>query len=376
MSDSEDNEEQAPLQQAAESDESRRAPAVEMNVSAFLSPIQPFLATPGDPPLPWKIWKQQFSTYLLATGLTTAPKEQQLAILLHSLGTEGQRIFATLPGTGRRPMRISRWSDRLAQYTYKTEFRPGKSNNVADTLSRLVPQDDVTEKSYFDEEEDELFIQQTFIDELQAAITPEELARETLQDPVLKEVLCYMKTGWEGPPRDILLSPFYMVREELFSWNTSCIGRGDRTIVPATLRHRVLTQAHVGHPGTRKMKQFLRSKVWWPKMDDDVTTFVNNCVPCALSEKSSLNMADTPSSCRMEPSGIPEDCFVPSSLLEKNWMLRCSFPNNLTMIQVNSQTSKIRDRRFPMGMCQKQEHQRSHDQLVKEDYPLDSMTLS
>ncbi|KAJ8403266.1 hypothetical protein AAFF_G00354830 [Aldrovandia affinis] len=155
MSDSEDNEEQAPLQQAAESEESRRAPAVEMNVSAFLSPIQPFLATPGDPPLPWKIWKQQFSTYLLATGLNTAPKEQQLAILLDSLGTEGQRIFATLP-------------------------------------------DDVTEKSYFDEEEDELFIQQTFIDELQAAITPEELARETLQDPVLKEVLCYMKTGWEA----------------------------------------------------------------------------------------------------------------------------------------------------------------------------------
>ncbi|KAJ8403267.1 hypothetical protein AAFF_G00354840 [Aldrovandia affinis] len=259
MSDSEDNEEQAPLQQAAESEESRRAPAVEMNVSAFLSPIQTFLATPGDPPLPWKIWKQQFSTYLLATGLNTAPKEQQLAILLDSLGTEGQRIFATLPG---------------------------KSNNVADTLSRLVPQDDVTEKSYFDEEEDELFIQQTFIDELQAAITPEELARETLQGPVLKEVLCYMKTGWEGPPRDILLSPFYMVREELFSWNMSCIGRGDRTIVPTTLRHRVLTQAHVGHPGTRKMKQFLRSKVWWPKMDDDVTTFVNNCVPCALSEKS------------------------------------------------------------------------------------------
>ncbi|KAJ8361977.1 hypothetical protein AAFF_G00407490 [Aldrovandia affinis] len=85
---------------------------------------------------------------------------------------------------------------------------------------------------------------------------------------------------------------------------------------------------------------------------------------------------DTPSSCRMEHSGIPEDCFVPSSLLERNWMLRCSFPNNLTMIQVNSQTSKIRDRKFPMGMCQKQEHQRSHDQLVKEDYPLDSMTLS
>ncbi|KAM6947329.1 disks large-associated protein 4 [Lycodopsis pacificus] len=40
----------------------------------------------------WKTWKEQFGSYLIATGLDKAPKEKQLAIFLQRFGTDRQRI--------------------------------------------------------------------------------------------------------------------------------------------------------------------------------------------------------------------------------------------------------------------------------------------
>ncbi|PIK48057.1 hypothetical protein BSL78_15069 [Apostichopus japonicus] len=65
-------------------------------MQAIPPPIQ-FLPTPGTPSTPWAQWKQLFMNYLLASDLLTATPERKQALLLHSLGAEGQRIFYTLP---------------------------------------------------------------------------------------------------------------------------------------------------------------------------------------------------------------------------------------------------------------------------------------
>ncbi|KAM6928175.1 disks large-associated protein 4 isoform 1-T1 [Xenentodon cancila] len=41
----------------------------------------------------WKAWKEQFASYLIATGLDKAPKEKQLAIFLQRFGTDRPRIL-------------------------------------------------------------------------------------------------------------------------------------------------------------------------------------------------------------------------------------------------------------------------------------------
>ena len=64
-----------------------------------LLPIRPFLDNPGSMPVPFSQWLSQFDVYLLATGLQKKDNATQLAVLKHSLGVEGQRIFATLPGS-------------------------------------------------------------------------------------------------------------------------------------------------------------------------------------------------------------------------------------------------------------------------------------
>ena len=60
-----------------------------------------FLPAPGEPAVPFKVWEQMFKNYCLVIdvdGLNWTEARQR-ALLLHCLGTEGQRIFYTLPET-------------------------------------------------------------------------------------------------------------------------------------------------------------------------------------------------------------------------------------------------------------------------------------
>ena len=65
-----------------------------------LSPPSHFLATPGQPPIPWTRWLDSFTTFLEAAGLDAASDARKRALLIHCLGQEGQRIFHALPNNG------------------------------------------------------------------------------------------------------------------------------------------------------------------------------------------------------------------------------------------------------------------------------------
>ena len=62
----------------------------------------PFLPCPGKPTIPFKTWMQMFDNYLLVINATgnAWPAARKRAVLLHCLGTEGQKIFHSLPNTG------------------------------------------------------------------------------------------------------------------------------------------------------------------------------------------------------------------------------------------------------------------------------------
>ena len=46
--------------------------------------------------------------------------------------------------------------------------------------------------------------------------------------------------------------------------------RGTTIVVPTSLRKRVAELAHEGYQWIVKMKERLRSNVWWPRIDKDV----------------------------------------------------------------------------------------------------------
>ena len=147
-------------------------------------------------------------------------------------------------------MRIHRWADRLCQYNYE----PGKHNQAADFLSRSTPE--IVDETNV---EDNIHILTVPFDRI---ITQDELESEG--DSVLQEVRNYVLDGWPYRIEGEDLRPFYNVHNELSVWSDVCLAQGERAVIPASLRMRVLSLAHKGHLGIVKTKQRCRESVWWP----------------------------------------------------------------------------------------------------------------
>ena len=56
--------------------------------------------------------------------------------------------------------------------------------------------------------------------------------------------------------------------------------KGSRIVIPEKLRKKVLNIAHETHQGITKTKMLLRTKVWWPNIEQDVENLIKSCVPC------------------------------------------------------------------------------------------------
>ena len=63
-----------------------------------LPPPEVFLAVPGEPAVPWTRWLTGFNAYVDALGFSddVLPDKRKTAILVHCLGTEGQRVLGAL----------------------------------------------------------------------------------------------------------------------------------------------------------------------------------------------------------------------------------------------------------------------------------------
>ena len=112
-----------------------------------------------------------------------------------------QTLFSS-GGSGHRPLRLHRWLDRLYQYNFETEYRPGVDNTVADFLSR-VPVTPVFEDSRFAKD-----VIQT-IDRSLVVVTAEELKEQLENDSVLQKVRSYVVDGWPRRLKDEQLRGFF-----------------------------------------------------------------------------------------------------------------------------------------------------------------------
>ncbi|KAG1699379.1 hypothetical protein GQR58_005524 [Nymphon striatum] len=74
----------------------------------------------------------------------------------------------------------------------------------------------------------------------------------------------------------------YRVLKEELSEIDGILLRGDRIVIPKSLRSRVVAIAHEGHQGVVKTKSLLRTKVWWPGMDKEVERFCRHCYECQI----------------------------------------------------------------------------------------------
>ena len=206
-----------------------------------------------------------------------------------TLRTDHSALTTLLAGgsKGHRPMRLLRWADRLNEYRFNIQYKPGVENVVADLLSRsTTASDSTTQQNAISTDDMSLYIRTIFGGSTFETLSLSEVAESTAEDKVLSQVMKRCNTGWlKADTIDPVLSSFYKLAEE-FSVEEGVLFRGERAVIPTSLRSQVLQLAHEGHPGIVKMRQRLRDCVWWPGMSVDVDGQVKHCEACLLSGKS------------------------------------------------------------------------------------------
>ena len=94
------------------------------------------------------------------------------------------------------------------------------------------------------------------------------------------------------------MKPYYVLQKELI-FHDGVILRKQELVIPPCLRRSFLRLAHEAHIGIVKCKARLRSKVWWPHIDSEVSPFISECHLCQTT-------LDHHHPARMMPIPMPE----------------------------------------------------------------------
>ena len=230
-----------------------------------------------------------------------------------------------------------RWRLRLSEFDFEIQYKKGLKNTQADALSRLKtfsetisPIDDeipcfttdpcVSLAEPADDEEpstSDILDEYEFSDKLllasegiaEPALTPithSEILLEQQRDALCTEIRSKMEQG------DVNQRSF-MVDDEGILLRTA--SGGHQIVVPTSLQPRVLRIAHYskisGHPGGRRLYQYLRRNFYWPSMAVDCYAVSKNCVQCARNR---VRLRQHQKELRLFPASSPLE-FVAIDLL-------------------------------------------------------------
>lgn len=157
--------------------------------------------------------------------------------------------------------KVHRWALRLSEFKPYIQYVNGSSNNVADWLSRALP-----------DESEEKLIKEISVPEVYHLVHELE---DQFTLPSAKEMAQEAKLEETNLPAGTL------------DWyNGAAYGRHSRRLyIPEKFRLRLLLWFHTsrfgGHQGITRTVNRLRKYVWWPNMQSTVVQFINSCPICS-----------------------------------------------------------------------------------------------
>ena len=163
-----------------------------------------------------------------------------------------------------------RWIEYMQQYNFVMKYREGKTNLVADSLSRRADHQPTELSPVVDShtlhnivEDTKQTIRQE-IAQLKASYLTDDYTRQRIAHPD-RYPDCTVRNGLLFDNRGRLIIP------------------DDRV-----LKTRILYELHdshlAGHMGINKTEELVARYFWWRGLRDDVTAYVNDCVVCQLSK--------------------------------------------------------------------------------------------
>jgi len=175
------------------------------------------------------------------------------------------------------PLRIQRFKLRLMRYTFSIYHSPGSLMFIADNLSR------VSYPTFREQERDkkvEAHIRCVISSKLRDDRDINNIRIATAKDPLMMEITRYCQSQW---PDKLLLShqcrQYEKVKDDI-TFYEGILLKGDRIIIPYSLRGDILKQIHEGHQGIVKCLRRTRDSVWWPGVNREVEDMVKECETC------------------------------------------------------------------------------------------------
>ena len=215
-------------------------------------------------------------------------------------------------------------------------YRRSKDHGNADALSRLPFSNDTS----FDGEEMEDDVDSVcLVRTISRQINPDNpllVVRETAKDPILSQLMRFVKEGWPHAFSEELKD--FKKLENSLSTENGCVFYGLRVIIPSTLRNHILKLLHLGHFGMQRMKQLARSTVYWPRIDFDIEDLCRKCTSCGQFQ----NKPDKPS---IHPWMMPEKPWSRLHLdhainfLGRNWLVLVDAYSKYPCIHPTTSTS-------------------------------------
>lgn len=181
------------------------------------------------------------------------------------------------------PPRLQRMLLRLQKYTFDLRYKPGKQLVVADTLSRApLPECESTENM---EEELSYFVH-TLIQNLPISDKKLQEIKE-LTSIEMGDLCDNIVKGWPEDKWKLNkeCGDFWAHRDEL-SVNDGLIMKGERIVIPPSMRSEMLKNIHIGHMGIEKCRKRARDIIFWPCMGKQIADLVSKCAICLENRNS------------------------------------------------------------------------------------------
>ena len=173
---------------------------------------------------------------------------------------------------GENPIRLQRMLCRIMGYDLDFKYIKGKDLLIADAH---------TSNHTRSQSEEEIETIGLVIQDQSVTCHLNEIAEETAKDKVLQSVIHHISENWSISkrhlPMDVL--PFWSCKDQL-SFNDDILYRGDRIVVPATLRKSLTEKLHQAHMGVESTLRHARTSLWWPGMNSQLKQFISSCQVC------------------------------------------------------------------------------------------------
>ena len=170
------------------------------------------------------------------------------------------------------PRRLKGMMLRLQKYDYEVRYERGENLHLADTLSRAyLPTTAHPTGAEFEHINTTAFlpVSTTRLQEIQQTTESDKALR------ILKSVILH---GWPEHRGKVLsqITPYLSMRDEL-AIQDGVIFRGQRIVVPVSLRHDMKRKLHASHLGAESCLRRARETIFWPSMNAEVKELIASC---------------------------------------------------------------------------------------------------